>query len=116
MLMRDPERLPSHAAMAWPVLVAIRRAGGSATNSEILEAVADDLHLSDRQRAVKRTPRGSRTLLDYRLAWSRTLLKSMGGIVNVAPCHWSITDIGREITRDDIQRFTDEMLSRLQKQ
>jgi restriction system protein len=113
--MRNPERLPSHAAMAWPVLVAMKRAGGSPTNSQILEAVASDLQLNDRQRTVTRTPKSSRTLLDYRLAWSRTLLKNMGAIVNVGPARWSLTDIGHRTTRDDIQRFTDAMLSRFQK-
>jgi restriction system protein len=110
--MQETERLPSHAAMAWPALVAIKRAGGSATNAEVLEAVARDLHLSEQQRALRRTPRGSRTLLDYRLAWSRTLLKNMGAIINDAPAHWSITDVGRRTTQDDIQRFTQEMLNR----
>ena len=106
-------RLPSHAAMAWPTLTAIKMAGGSATNAEIMEAVAHDLKLSDQQRALLRTPRGSRTLLDYRLAWSRTLLKNMGAIINDAPCHWSITDIGRKTTSEDIQHFTDKMLDKL---
>lgn len=111
--MQKIARLPSHAVMAWPALLAIKRAGGSATNAQIMEAVANDLELSDEQRAVTRTRRGSRTLLDYRLAWSRTLLKNMGAIVNDAPCHWSITDIGRSVTQDDIQQFTKEMLDRL---
>jgi len=114
--MQEADRLPSHAAMAWPALVAIKRAGGSATNSQIMKAVADDLQLSDRQRAITRTRKGSRTLLDYRLAWSRTLLKNMGAIVNDAPCLWSITDIGFRTTQDDVQRFIKEMLDRLQEQ
>jgi restriction system protein len=112
--MQETERLPSHAAMAWPALVAIKRAGGSATNAEIMETVARDLHLSEQQRTRLRRPRGSRTLLDYRLGWSRTLLKNMGAIINDAPCHWTITDVGRRTTQDDVQRFIDEMLSRFQ--
>ena len=100
--------------MAWPTLTAIKRAGGSATNSEIMEAVAKDLEFSDQQRALKRTPKGSRTLLDYRLAWSRTLLKNMGAIINDAPCHWSITDMGHRISYEDIQCFIKMMLDRLQ--
>lgn len=113
--MNQPERLPSHAAMAWPVLVTMQRAGGSATNAEVTEAVADYLHLSPAQRTITRTRKGSRTLLDYRLAWSRTLLKNMGAIQNDAPCRWSITELGSRTTEDDIQRFTKAMLNRLQK-
>lgn len=111
--MRDSERLPSHAAMAWPVLEALKRAGGSATNSEILEAVADDLHLSEQQRTITRTPKGSRTQLDYRLAWSRTLLKNLGAIANDAPHTWSVTETGYRITSADIQREVKNMLDNL---
>jgi restriction endonuclease Mrr len=105
--------LPSHVTMAWPTLTAIKRAGGSATNSEIIEAVANDLQLSERQRAETRRPRGTRTLLDYRLAWSRTLLKNMGAIKNDAPCMWSITDVGMLTTPDDIQAFAKQMWEKL---
>jgi restriction system protein len=106
-------RLPSHIAMAWPTLTVIIRAGGSATNAEIVAAVADDLHLSDEQRALLLKPRGSRTLLDYRLAWSRTLLHNMGAITNDAICHWSVTDVGYNTTYDDIQLFAKKMFDRL---
>jgi restriction system protein len=112
--MREPDRLPSHAAMAWPVLVAIKRAGGSATNAEVMAAVANYLHLTDKQRAITRTPKSSRTLLDYRLAWSRTLLKNMGAIQNDGPCLWSLTDAGGQVTQYDIQKFVKGMLSRLE--
>jgi restriction endonuclease Mrr len=112
--MQEADRLPSHAAMAWPTLIAIKRAGGSATNSEIMEAVAHDLQLSERQRAITRTRRGSRTLLDYRLAWSRTLLKNMGAITNDAPCTWSITEVGYQIKNEDVQAFVKNMLDNLQ--
>jgi restriction system protein len=99
--------------MAWPTLIAIKHAGGSATNSEIVETVANDLGLSEQQRAITRTPRSTRTLLDYRLAWSRTLLKNMGAIISDEPCHWSITDIGRQTTPDDIQLFVKEKFEKL---
>jgi hypothetical protein len=99
--------------MAWPTLTVIIRAGGSATNAEIVAAVADDLHLSEGQRTLLRKPRGSRTLLDYRLAWSRTLLHNMGAITNYGLCHWSVTDVGYRTTPEDIDRFTNAMYKTL---
>jgi len=99
--------------MAWPTLNVIIRAGGSATNAEIIAAVADDLHFSDEQRALLLKPRGTRTLLDYRLAWSRTLLHNMGAIINDALCHWSVTDIGYKTTHEDIDRFAKAMFEKL---
>jgi restriction system protein len=105
--------LPSHIAMAWPTLNVIIRAGGSATNAEIVAAVADDLHLSNEQRALLLKQKGTRTLLDYRLAWSRTLLHNMGAIVNDALCHWSVTDVGYKTTPEDIDRFAKAMFEKL---
>lgn len=109
---RSRKQLPSHVAMAWPTLCAIKRAGGSASNTEIMEEVAADLHLTEEQQALL-CGRGSRTLLDYRLAWARTFLKHMGAIVNDAPCQWSITESGREATSEDIQHVARTMLAKL---
>jgi restriction system protein len=95
-------------------MVAMKRVGGSATNAEIMDMVARDLSLNDQQRALRRTPKGSRSLLDYRLAWSRTLLKNMGAIVNDGPCHWSVTEAGGDITREDVEIYVKKMLDRLQ--
>lgn len=106
------KQLPSHVAMAWPTLCAIKRAGGSASNAEIIEAVAADLKLTEEQRSLL-CGRGSRTLLDYRLAWARTFLKNMGAIKNDAPCRWSITDSGRETTSEDVQQYAKAMLDKL---
>jgi restriction system protein len=106
-------KLPSHVAMTWPTLCAIKRAAGSASNAEILEAVAVDLKLTAEQRAVLRGSRGSRTLLEYRLAWARTFLKQMGAIASDAPCQWSITEIGQETTPEDIENFKKRMLDTL---
>lgn len=106
------KQLPSHVAMAWPTLCAIKRAGGSASNAEIMEAVAADLELTEEQQALL-CGRGSRTLLDYRLAWARTFLRNMGAVANDAPCQWSITDSGRETSSEDIQQFARKMLDKL---
>jgi hypothetical protein len=37
----------------------------------------------------------------------------MGAITNVAPHTWSITEVGRTTTSDDVQRFTKAMLDKL---
>src|SRR5262245_15014719 len=106
------KQLPSYVALAWPTLNAIRQAGGTATNTEIMEAVVRDLELTEQQQALL-CGYGSRTLLDYRLAWARTMLKNMGAIVNDGPCLWSITDAGRQTTADDVQQTARQMLDKL---
>jgi restriction system protein len=98
--------------MAWSILCAIKRAGGSASNAEIMEAVAADLELTDEQRALL-CGHGSRTLLDYRLAWARTFLKNMGAISSDALCQWSVTPSGEQTTPEDIQQVARKALDRL---
>ena len=113
MSVKDSRKLiPSQTALVWPTLYAIKRAGGTATNSEIMDAVAADLELTEEQMAVL-CGHGSRTLLNYRLAWARTLLKSVGVIANDAPCQWSITQAGLEATHEDIQVFVKKHFARL---
>jgi restriction system protein len=110
---QDSRKLvPSQTALVWPTLCAIKRAGGTATNAEILNAVATDLKLSEEQMAVL-CGHGSRTLLDYRLAWTRTLLRSIGVIANDAPCQWSVTQAGLEATREDIQALVKRHFAKL---
>jgi restriction endonuclease Mrr len=110
---KDSRKLiPSQTALVWPALSAIKRAGGTATNAEILNAVAADLELSEEQMAVL-CGHGSRTLLDYRLAWTRTMLRSIGVITNDAPCQWSVTQAGLEATYEDIQAVVNKHFAKL---
>lgn len=104
--------LPSHVAMAWPTLCAIRRAGGSATIADILEQVAAELSLDAHQRSLL-LGKGSRTLLSYRLAWTRTFLKNMGAISNDGRGRWVITETGHSITTSDIKAASKQQLARL---
>ena len=96
--------------MAWPTLEVLRHLDRSATNKEIEVAVADRLNLTAEQRGWMRG-NTSRSWLSYRLTWSRTLLRSMGAIQNDAPTFWSVTDLGRTVTQEDIQQVIDGMLA-----
>lgn len=102
--------MPTHTALAWPTLLVLRDAGYEMTNAEIATAVADRLDLTPAQRTLPRTERSQRTLLDYRLAWSRTLLKKVGAIVNEEPARWTVTEAGQSTTEADIQAYVEQML------
>lgn len=117
--MSDPSKkitIPSHAALAWPCLQVLQVAGGPVTNKEIETAVADLVGLTEAQRTLKkaRGSGGKRTMLDYKLAWSRTLLRGLGVIENVSPATWAITERGKSATEADVLRATQEMIDRLQ--
>jgi restriction system protein len=102
--------MPTHTAMAWPTLLVLREADREMTNAEIVAAVADRLDLTAAQRTLPRTERSQRTLLDYRLAWTRTLLKQVGAIVNERPARWTVTEAGRSTAEADIQAYVEQML------
>lgn len=78
-------------------------------------AVADEINLTDEQRQLKRSPRGSRTLLDYKLGWSRTILRTIGSIRKIAPATWEITDKGRSTTKADIDNYLERGMERLKR-
>ncbi|WP_039993477.1 winged helix-turn-helix domain-containing protein [Gordonia otitidis] len=99
--------------MAWPALQAMIQIGRPATNDEVLNAVATALNLTPEQRQLPAS--GGRTLLSYRLSWSRTLLKQIGAVEIVSPHTWTVTDRGRAIAPEDIRRKVDEYLSRVSK-
>src|SRR5689334_22203119 len=103
----ERRRFPSHAQLAWPTLVVMKRLGRPVTNQEAVDLVAREVHLTPEQVRITRGRRGSRTLLDYRLAWSRTLLKGIGAIENLGPCLWKVTAIGENIQESDIKAATD---------
>lgn len=111
--MEEDVRPPSQEYLAWPTLLAIRESGGAATNEEISRSVAHRLNLSDDQRTRLKAPQGGRSLYEYRLAWARTALKQMGAIVNDSLKHWSLTDLGRTLSEEDIRDFSKAKLRRL---
>lgn len=75
-----------------PILVSLKKLGGSAHISEIEEQIITDLNLTDNQ--VNKIHKGSRTKLNYNLAWGRTYLKKVGLIENSAVGVWSLTNLG----------------------
>lgn len=58
------------------------------SNTDIERLVIDDLKLDSKIVSLIRS--GSRTELQYRLAWARTKLKSKGLIVKVESQKWSV--------------------------
>jgi restriction endonuclease Mrr len=107
--------LPSQMQLAWPLLRVLQAADGPMTNKAMAAAVADTINLSVEPRELEKSPtgRGSRTLLDYKLGWSRTILKDLGAVEKVAPATWAVTEEGRRLVEADIEDYRTEMLDRL---
>ena len=66
-----------------PVIRALKLLGGSGTNEEINNKVAELLKIPAEQLEILHNPeKGGMTEIEYRLMWTRTYLKRFGIITN----------------------------------
>ncbi len=96
------DRMPTHAEILWPALLALRETGRSAT---IDEHAAAFLSICDMPEEVAALPHGDsgRTELEYRLAWARTSRKRAGFLKNSQRGVWSVTGAGTKATEADVR-------------
>ncbi len=110
--------IPTHDQLLNPTLEALRKLGGSASITELLEQVIEDLQPPKEIVESPHPGKTNQTELEYRLAWSRTYLKKYGMITNSARGVWALTPQGHEIETVDprvVVRFVHEQ-SRLERQ
>jgi restriction system protein len=86
--------VPTVTQLYWPTLQALEALGGSGTVTEIEEKVIEIEGYSEELQAVPHT-QGTRTKLEYRLAWARTHLRMADTVENSARGVWALTDVGR---------------------
>lgn len=94
--------IPAYSDLLWATLCAVRALGHSARLDEINDMVIAREEFSEQQLAVLHND-GPRSELEYRLAWSRTYLKGMGALANTSRGIWETTELGRELTEDEIE-------------
>ncbi len=102
--MPEPVTLPSARDLLWPTILAMRALGGSGHIDEINEEVARQQGFSEEQMALQRVASDSRSMLEYRLAWSRNGLKNAGAIENSARGVWALTDNGRTWSEEQLKQ------------
>jgi restriction system protein len=86
--------VPPIGDLMMPSLAAVAEAGGEASNDEIRAAVGRLLGLSSDTMQMQHGPKGTRTELEYRLAWARTRLSKAGLVEAVGPRRWRLTPSG----------------------
>lgn len=105
----DPkEAVPQFYELFNPTLEALKELGGSASISELVEQIVDDLSLPDE---VADVPHGDGSLSEvaYRAAWARTYLKKAGLLENSSRGVWALTPKGREIDGVDATSLVREV-------
>ena len=85
--------IPRSQDLIKPLLQVLNSRGAS-NNSEIRIEVERILGLSEEAKNLIHS--GSRTELEYRLAWARTNAKSKGFIESPKREHWQITESGKK--------------------
>lgn len=91
--------VPQYVALFNPVLQAIKKLGGSASISELDEEVTNSLRLTNEDIAEMHDDR--KTVLQYRLAWARTYLKTFGVLDNSGRGIWILTEKGQRLDSVD---------------
>lgn len=86
--------VPTYDNLFNPLLKALHQLGGSASNSEMEEKVAEVLSLTGEE--INEIHKGSTTKLSYNLAWARTYLKLYGLLERSARGVWALTLKGRK--------------------
>ena len=85
-----------------PVIQALKNLGGSGTNEEVNNKVAEIAKIpSEQLEALHNPEKGGMTEIEYRLMWTRTYLKFYGIIENSTRGVWSLTEKGSKLEKVD---------------
>ena len=101
--------VPKYDDLFNPLLSALHELGSSASISELEQAVARILKLSESDLEVPHD--GNRTKFSYNLAWARTYLKRFGLIENSSRGVWALTSDGQKtssVQKETVKKFVVE--------
>jgi restriction system protein len=103
-----------------PVLQALKALGGSGTNEEINDKVAEIVKVPSEQLEILHNPeKGGMTEIEYRLMWTRTYLKFYGIIENSTRGVWAINEKGSKIDKveeKEVVRVVRELMKKNKKE
>ena len=100
-------QVPNLRELRWPVVQALREIGGSASNTELVEHVADAMGLTHQQR-TEMTPAGRETRLKNRVNWATHELKEIDVLHYPEPGRRALTPLGLEVDEDRVRELRTE--------
>ena len=92
--------VPRFDQLMFPVIEALREAGGSGLRNEIVEAVADRLGFSEEQLERRYETSGDLIIVD-RIGWALSWLKKLDAVENSRRGVWALTAGGRSIVSEE---------------
>ena len=92
--------IPRYHEMVSPLLAALRKRGGEATNREMVEDIVEAMNLEE-EAATEIHGKGPTTKIGFNAGWTRTWLRHIGGIEPAAGPGtkkgiWRLTERGRD--------------------
>jgi restriction system protein len=106
--------IPKYRSFFNPVLKALKALGGSASVEELDSKATDYIKISGAALEILHNPEtGTKTEVEYRMAWARTYLKTYGLISNSKRGIWTLTSRADGIT--EVDEFEVIRFLRLQK-
>ena len=102
--------VPKFDALMAPTILALKSLGGSASNEELHDWIADHLKLSADARDALHADT-SMTEFRYRLHWARSYLKAFGAINNSERGVWTLTNPSVHVTEGDVAKIKKAMVA-----
>ncbi len=87
--------IPHHYELLGATVEALIELGGSAPIKKIDNTVIVQQGFTSEQIAAMH-PKSNQSELEYRLAWSRTILRQIGAVTNPSRGIWAVTEYGRQ--------------------
>lgn len=94
-------QVPQFNRLLWATLRALKNMGGSGNLDEIVTKVIELEAIPEDVQKVPHT-NGRTSELEYRLAWARSILKTVGALENSARGVWAITPKGENLNQSDV--------------
>lgn len=94
-------KLPSYDELIVPTVQALIKLGGSGTVEEINTSVYEIACIPDNILQIPHKEDGTRSEVDYRLAWSRTYLKKFGLLENSSRGVWALSKADIDVIKLD---------------
>src|SRR5690349_18946620 len=106
--MTDTPHIKGYRAYLWECLQALEQLGGSGHKREISTRAIEIGPFSEAQKEVMQ-PGGRMSQLEFKFDWCLTALKAVGYVDNSGGGVWALTDKGRELTQEDMDRVRSEI-------
>ena len=100
---------PKYYEFMNPTLQALREGGGTLTNEEIVDAVAQIMSLPNEVVERRQAGHANMSEVEYRLTWAKSYLKHSGYLTQSARGVWALTPQGKDTDTVDVRAIVTDV-------